>query len=55
MRNLNFFPSYEEGNGYVFLQLKADAAIRAEPDYRKKRQAMLEIACGAAKNKMPDT
>jgi hypothetical protein len=53
-RNLSFFPSYQRGNGYVFLQLKADAAVRAEPDYREKRQAMLEIACGAAKNKMPD-
>lgn len=54
MRNLSFFPSYQEGNGYVFLQLKADPAIRAEPNYRKMRQTALEIACGAAKNKMPD-
>jgi hypothetical protein len=36
------------------LQLRAPDAYRAEPNYREKRQALLEIACGAAKNKFPD-
>ena len=44
-------PSYYEGKGYVFLQLKVDGINDYENEYRPKRQAMLEIACGAAKNK----
>lgn len=51
MRNLSFMPSFYEGKGYVFLQLKVDGITDYENDYRPKRQAMLEIACGAAKNK----
>lgn len=50
MRNLSFMPSFYEGKGYVFLQLKVDGIIDYENEYRPKRQAMLEIACGAAKN-----
>ena len=52
-RNVSFIPSFYEEKGYVFLQLKVDAAMRAEPDYREKRQTVLEIACGAAKSKFP--
>jgi uncharacterized protein YecA (UPF0149 family) len=33
------------------LQLKVDGITDYENDYRPKRQVMLEIACGAAKNK----
>ena len=44
-------PSYDEEKGYVFLQLKVDGITDYEKDYRPRRQAMLEIACGAAKNK----
>lgn len=51
MRNLSFMPSFYPEKGYVFLQLKVDAITDYENDYRPKRQAMLEIACGAAKNK----
>ena len=51
MRNLTFMPSYYEGKGYVFLQLKVDGITDYDNEYRPKRQAMLEIACGAAKNK----
>ena len=51
MRNLSFMPSFYEGKGYVFLQLKVDGITDYENDYRPKRQAMLEIACGAARNK----
>lgn len=51
MRNLSFMPSFYPEKGYIFLQLKVDAITDYEKDYRPKRQAMLEIACGAAKNK----
>ena len=51
MRYLSFMPSFYEGKGYVFLQLKVDGITDYENDYRPKRKAMLEIACGAAKNK----
>ena len=51
MRNLSFMPSYYPEKGYVFLQLKVDRITDYENDYRPKRQAILEIACGAAKNK----
>jgi hypothetical protein len=51
MRNLSFMPSYYEGTGYVFLQLKVEGITDYDSDYRPKRQAMLEIACGAARNK----
>jgi SEC-C motif-containing protein len=51
MRNLSFMPSFYEGKGYVFLQLKVEGITDYDNEYRPKRQAMLEIACGAAKNK----
>jgi hypothetical protein len=44
-------PSFYKEKGYVFLQLKVDRVTDYENDYRTKRLAMLEIACGAAKNK----
>ena len=51
MRNLSFMPSFYKDKGYVFLQLKVDGITDYENEYRPIRQAMLEIACGAAKNK----
>ncbi|MDP3479405.1 MAG: SEC-C metal-binding domain-containing protein [Desulfoprunum sp.] len=51
MRNLSFMPSFYKDKGYVFLQLKVDGITKCENEYRSKRQAMLEVACGAAKNK----
>ena len=51
MRNLSFMPSFFKDKGYVFLQLKIDNITDYENEYRPKRAAMLEIACGAAKNK----
>ncbi len=51
MSNLSFMPSFYQDKGYVFLQLKIDGIKDYENEYRPKRQAMLEIACGAAKNK----
>ena len=53
MRNLTFMSSFYEGKGYVFLQLKVDRINDYANEYRPKRQAMLRIACGAAKNKFP--
>jgi len=52
-RSVSFMPSFYKTKGYVFFQLKADQATRMKPDYREKRQAMLEIACAAAKNNFP--
>lgn len=51
MRNLSFMPSFYDGKGYVFLQLKVTNIRDYENDYRPKRRALLEVACGAAKNK----
>ena len=50
-RQVTFLPSYIPNVGYVLLQLRAPEALRKEPGYRDKRQMLLEIACGAAKNK----
>jgi len=52
-RQVTFLPSYQPNVAYVLLQLRVPDAYRAEPDYREKRRAVLEIACGAAKNKFP--
>lgn len=51
MRNLSFMPSFYKEKGYVFLQLKVEGITDDENDYRPIRQAMLELACGVAKNK----
>jgi len=51
IRNLSFMPSFYKGTGYVFLQLKVEGITDYNNDYRPKRRAMLEIACGVAKNK----
>ena len=50
-RNVSLMPSFYNGKAFVFLQLKAPDIGDYDTDYRPKRQAMLEIACGAAKNK----
>ncbi|MGZ4869070.1 MAG: YecA family protein [Halobacteriota archaeon] len=52
-RQVTFLPSYLPDVGYVFFQLKAPEAYRKQPDYLDKRRTLLEIACGAAKNKFP--
>lgn len=51
IRQVTLLPSYVKNIAYVFLQLHAPDALRLRADYREKRRAMLEIACGAAKNK----
>lgn len=50
-RKISFMPSFYKRKGYVFLQLKAVGLSDNEEEYRTKRRAILEIACGAAKNK----
>lgn len=52
-RQVTFIPSFEPNVGYVLLQVRAPEEIRAKADFREKRQTLLEIACGAAKNKFP--
>jgi len=54
VRHFSFMPSFYKEKGYVFLQLKHDNVLDYENDYRPKRQALLEIACGATKNKFPN-
>lgn len=53
-RNISFMPSFYDGLAYVFLQVKHPNIKDYENEYRPRRQRMLEIACGAAKNKFPN-
>ena len=53
MRHVVFVPSHFENVGYVFLQLHSPDMGDYEQEYRPIRRAMLEAACGAAKNKFP--
>ncbi len=52
-RKVTFLPSQLPDVGYVFFQLRVPEAYRTQPDYLDKRRTLLEIACGAAKNKFP--
>ena len=54
MRQLTFMNSFYKGKAYVFLQLKVVDIDDYDNNYRPKRQRMLEIACGVAKNKFPE-
>jgi hypothetical protein len=51
VRNLSFMPSFFPNKAYLFLQLKVQGFKETYEEYRKKRRAILEIACGTAKNK----
>lgn len=51
VRKMSFLPSYHDEKGYVFLQLKAVGLSDTYEEYREKRQSILQIACGSAKNK----
>lgn len=53
-RQVTFLSSFEPNVGYVLLQLRVPEKFRAAEDFREKRQTLLEIACGAAKNKFPN-
>lgn len=50
-RQVTFLPSYRSEVGYVFFQLRVPDAMRKESGYLEKRRTLLEIACGAARNK----
>lgn len=52
-RQVTLMPSFIEDVSYLFFQLRVVESMRAEEDYLDKRRTMLEIACGAAKNKFP--
>lgn len=52
-RQVTLLSSNEPNVAYVLLQLYAPDELRAKPNYREKRLAILEVACGAAKNKFP--
>lgn len=54
MRKISFLPSYFSGTAYVFLQVWKPNVVDYDGEYRPTRQAMLEIACGVAKNKFPN-
>ena len=55
VRSVSFTPSFYPDKGYVFLQLRwpESTAGDYETVYRPNRQAVLELACGVAKNKFP--
>jgi hypothetical protein len=52
-QNVSFMPSFYKRTGYVFLQLRKRHVADYDRDYRPMRQALLKIACGAAKNRFP--
>lgn len=53
-RYLSMFGSYYPEKAYVFLQLWIPPTIRGDNEtYRAKRQEILRIACGSAKNYYP--
>ncbi len=54
VRSVSLMPSFYQGTRYVFLQLKAIDLARSADELREVRQAMLEIACAAAKLKFPE-
>lgn len=51
-RHLSMTQSFFPNKAYVFLQLQMQKSLDYENEYRPFRQRMLEIACGALKNKM---
>ncbi|MHC8382325.1 YecA family protein [Pseudomonas sp. LB3P14] len=53
-RKVTLMPSITPTTAYLFLQLKVPDSFKLAPDLREKRQTILEIACGAAKNKFPN-
>ncbi|QPD05297.1 MAG: hypothetical protein Nkreftii_003071 [Candidatus Nitrospira kreftii] len=53
-RNISLMPSFYPEKRYLFFQLRAPAERREEESYRAKRQYMLKVACGAAKNSFPE-
>ncbi|MDH4246841.1 MAG: SEC-C domain-containing protein [Deltaproteobacteria bacterium] len=52
-RQVTYLQSFRPNVGYVFFQLRVSEALRRTSDYLDKRRMILQIACGAAKNKFP--
>ncbi|MCW2285185.1 uncharacterized protein YchJ [Rhodoblastus acidophilus] len=50
-RHICVMPSFSRNTPYVFLQLRYIGDDDYESQYRPKRRAILEIACGVARNK----
>ena len=53
VRFLSYVPSHYPDKAYIFLQLKCSNILDYENEYRPKRRALLEVACGVARNKFP--
>lgn len=51
VRSVSLMPSTSPDKAYVFLQMKAEGVGDHETEYRPVRRSMLEIACGAARNR----
>ena len=49
-----FIPSSYQETGYVFLQMKHASSKNFEGEYQLMRQGLLQISCGAMKNKFDD-
>lgn len=54
VQSVSLMPSFYRGTQYVFLQLKAIDLTKSADEIRELRQAMLEVACAAAKLKFPE-
>jgi len=52
VRHISFMQVDDLSKGYVFLQLKGEG-LPSYDEYRECRRAMLELACGVARNKFP--
>jgi len=52
-RHLACMPSFFKNKMFVFLQLHCKKIDDYENEYRPKRRALLELACGVTKNKFP--
>lgn len=52
-RHLCFMPSFYKTTGYVFLQIRYRGDDDYDTEYRSKRQSILTLACGVARNKFP--
>jgi len=53
VRNISLMPSFYKDKAYVFLQVRHPHITDYDKEYRPRRSKMLQIACGAAKNKFP--
>lgn len=53
-RMVTSVPRMDDDSAYVFLQLGPTPEFLALPDWQEKRRFLLELACGAAKLRMPN-